>query len=119
MDRNKDEKKGCPLSGGLQSGSVKKNIIKTVCLTIIKFIFALFVLLLLPIAAIFVYLVFDDAGYCLEHGGVWDYDRKICRYDCLAWTKESGCVPLDDPDQGNKTEPVLSEAVGLGGRQVK
>ena len=114
MDRNKDEKKDCSPPGGRQSGSVKKNIIKTVCLAIIKFLFVLFVLLLLPIAAIFVYLVFDDAGYCLEHGGVWDHDRKICRYDCLAWTKETGCVPLGDPDQGSKTEPVLSKAVGQG-----
>ena len=95
MDRNKDEKKDCSPPGGRQSGSVKKNIIKTVCLAIIKFLFVLFVLLLLPIAAIFVYLVFD-------HGGVWDHDRKICRYDCLAWTKETGCIPHDDPDPESK-----------------
>ena len=112
MDRHKDEKKDCPPPGGRQSRSAKKNIIKTVCLTIIKFLFALLVLLFLPVAAIFVYLVFDDAGYCLEHGGVWDHDQKICRYDCLAWTKETGCIPHDDP--GSKPEPVLSEAVGQG-----
>ena len=35
----------------------------------------------------------------MDLDGVWDYDQKICRYDCLAWTKEKGCIPLDEPEQ--------------------
>ena len=55
---------------------------------------------------------FDEEGSCMDLDGVWDHDQKICRYDCLAWTKETGCIPHDDP--GSKPEPVLSEAVGQG-----
>ena len=38
----------------------------------------------------------------MDLDGVWDHDRKICRYDCLAWTKETGCIPHDDPDPESK-----------------
>ncbi len=45
---------------------------------------------------IFLYIVFDDKGYCLsQQHGVWDNDQKICRYDCIKWDKERGCVKED------------------------
>jgi hypothetical protein len=38
-------------------------------------------------------IVFDDEGYCLsQQNGVWDNKQKICRYDCIKWDKERGCV---------------------------
>lgn len=40
-------------------------------------------------------LFFDDAGWCISSGhGVWDAEQKICRDDCLTWSKETGCVPI-------------------------
>jgi len=42
------------------------------------------------------YIVFDDKGYCLSsQHGVWDNEQKICRYDCIKWDKERGCVKED------------------------
>ncbi len=42
------------------------------------------------------YLFFDDVGNCLDADGIYDHNRKECRYDCLKWTKEEGCIPLPD-----------------------
>lgn len=102
MDRHKDEKKDCLPPGGRQSRSVKKNIIKTVCLTIIKIFFWGAALLFLGAAVLLLLYFFDEEGSCMDLDGVWDHDQKICRYDCLAWTKETGCIPHDDPDPGSK-----------------
>ena len=56
-----------------------------------------FFLLLIGILVVcFICLFTDDVGYCLsEAHGVWDYDQNICRHDCLKWTKEDGCIPLN------------------------
>ena len=43
----------------------------------------------------FLFLMFDREGYCLsEEHGVWDANQKICRHDCLKWSKTDGCIPL-------------------------
>lgn len=48
------------------------------------------------VTAYFLYLVFDDAGYCIsEEHGVWDEEQKICRHDCAKWDKEHGCITSD------------------------
>ena len=47
----------------------------------------------LVIGAYFLYIVFDDEGYCLSsQHGVWDNKQKICRHDCIKWDEERGCV---------------------------
>ena len=47
----------------------------------------------LVISVYFLYIVFDDKGYCLSsQHGVWDNKQKICRYDCIKWDEERGCV---------------------------
>ena len=35
---------------------------------------------------------------CLDNGQVWDYQKNICRDDCLIWKKEFGCIKLT-PEQ--------------------
>ena len=50
----------------------------------------------LVIGAYFLYIVFDDEGYCLsEQHGVWDNKQKICSHDCIKWDEERGCVKED------------------------
>ncbi len=74
----------------------KNNLVKTVH-KIVSFLYVC--VLLLPFLILLggiLFLIFDDIGGCLEMGGVWDDDLKICRYDCLKWTKEDGCIPLPD-----------------------
>lgn len=45
------------------------------------------------IGTYFLYIVFDDEGYCLsQQNGVWDNKQKICRHDCIKWDEERGCV---------------------------
>lgn len=86
-----------------------KNIIKAIVLI------GLIIILAIPFAGI-VHLVFDDVGHCLENGGVWDYDTRTCRKDCLTWRKEfGGCIHLT-PEQVKKmdncqydTAPCLSD----------
>lgn len=40
-------------------------------------------------------LFWDDKGWCISSGhGVWDSEQKICRKDCLTWSKETGCEPV-------------------------
>ena len=55
------------------------------------FFLAFVVSCLLILAVLFI--TFDDAVWCLEHGMVWDEYQKICRDDCITWNKEDGCVP--------------------------
>ena len=31
---------------------------------------------------------------CMDSGKVYDPIQKICRDDCLTWSKETGCVPI-------------------------
>ena len=39
---------------------------------------------------------FLEIDSCLDSGkGVWDYDQKRCRHDCLKWTEREKCIPLD------------------------
>ena len=35
---------------------------------------------------------------CLDNGQVWDYQKNICRNDCLIWKKKFGCIKLT-PEQ--------------------
>ena len=35
---------------------------------------------------------------CLDNGQVWDYQKNVCRDDCLIWKKEFGCIQLT-PEQ--------------------
>ncbi len=44
------------------------------------------------------FFYFDSAGNCLDAGGVWDEDQKICRYDCDKWKKGKGCIVFDKID---------------------
>lgn len=45
------------------------------------------------VVSYFLYIVFDDEGYCIsEQHGVWDDEQKICRHDCIKWNKELGCI---------------------------
>ena len=46
----------------------------------------------------FVYLWFDDVGDCVSSGNVWDYDKEICRKDCLLWSKKTGCVKMTNEE---------------------
>ncbi len=39
--------------------------------------------------------IYDQDGSCIDVGGVWDNVEKRCRYDCLTWNEEDGCVPLE------------------------
>jgi hypothetical protein len=54
------------------------------------------------IAAILVYEAYSctntflEIDFCLDTAhGVWDYDQKRCRQDCLKWTEREKCIPLD------------------------
>ncbi len=50
------------------------------------------------------FYLFDDASRCIsEYHGVWDGHQNICRYDCLKWTEETGCIPLST----NKTNEKI------------
>ncbi|MBE6453011.1 MAG: hypothetical protein E7012_05945 [Alphaproteobacteria bacterium] len=57
-----------------------------------------FLLVFIPLSIIFIpifgflFLWFDDAGTCLDIGGVWDGTEKRCRNDCLTWRKDYGCI---------------------------
>ena len=75
-----------------------RSFLKRLAVRLFRFTICICLLVIIMIEAIFLYLAFDDAGYCLEHGGIWDGNKKLCRYDCLAWSKETGCVPLDKPE---------------------
>ena len=35
-----------------------------------------------------------DIDACMDSGKVYDPIQKICRDDCLTWSKETGCVPI-------------------------
>lgn len=35
-----------------------------------------------------------DIDACMDSGKVYDPVQKICRDDCLTWSKETGCVPI-------------------------
>ena len=41
------------------------------------------------------FFYFDSVGNCLDAGGVWDEDQKICRRDCDKWEKDKGCIVFD------------------------
>ncbi len=41
------------------------------------------------------FFIFNDAGDCIDNGGVWDYNQKRCRNDCLTWKRKFGCIPLE------------------------
>ena len=44
--------------------------------------------------------ILQASSYCLESGrGVWDYEKNVCRHDCLRWTKEEGCISLCGNDE--------------------
>lgn len=75
---------------------------------IFVFIWSIFAVIGVLVFGGFVYLLFDDAGYCVSEGhGVWDYEQKICRKDCIKWDWERGCVKEEDLYDEEK-----------GGRQV-
>jgi len=78
--------------------------IKKICSQIINSVLTIIgfggrvAIVLIPIFCV-AFLFFDDVGHCLDSGGVWDYDQKICRSDCLTWKKEyGGCIKLT-PEQ--------------------
>ena len=97
MDLNKDEKLPASLSEEHQK-KPEKNIIKTVFLTIMKLVLTGIIALLTLCFVVLVLYFFDESGSCMDLDGVWDDEQKICRYDCLAWSKKTGCVPLDKPE---------------------
>ncbi len=61
-----------------------------------KIFFVILSILLLPILwQIFVFLRIDT---CLDNRGVWDYEMKKCRHDCLKWRKDFGCIKLTEEE---------------------
>lgn len=61
----------------------------------IRFIIAI-IWLIFVVWSVFYIRRCSQIDTCLDMGqGVWDYDQNICRSDCLKWTKEKGCVPLN------------------------
>lgn len=55
------------------------------------------------IGTYFLYIVFDDEGYCLsQQHGVWDNKQKICRHDCIKWDEERGCVKENQLNDNEK-----------------
>ena len=61
----------------------------------IRFIIAI-IWLIFVVWSVFYIRRCSQIDTCLDMGqGVWDYDQNICRSDCLKWTKETGCIPLN------------------------
>jgi hypothetical protein len=66
----------------------------------------IFALVGLCVTAYFLYIVFDEEGYCLSsQHGVWDADAKICRTDCMKWDKIRGCIKDDNANESEPAEP--------------
>lgn len=61
-------------------------------------VYSLAALFMIPFLIMFGLFLFDDIGNCKSDGGVWDYDQKTCRQDCLYWSKTKGCVKLTDEE---------------------
>ena len=60
---------------------------------IVRFVWNIFALFGVFVCGYFLYLVFDEEGYCLSsQQGVWDNEQKICRKDCIKWSQEQGCI---------------------------
>lgn len=77
FDFNKNDNKQC-----LQkTNKLPHKFLKRLAVRLFRFTICICLLVIIMIEAIFLYLAFDDAGYCLEHGGVWDGNKKLCRYD--------------------------------------
>lgn len=68
-----------------------KSIFK-ICYKVLLHIFAL---IGFALVAMFVFFYFDKAGNCLDVGGVWDSNRKECRYDCDKWQEDKGYIVFD------------------------
>lgn len=61
------------------------------------FIWNIFAIIGVAVVGYFLYLVFDEKGYCLSsQHGVWDSYAKVCRKDCIKWDKVHGCIKEDD-----------------------
>lgn len=71
-----------------------KNInIKKFSWKIFLIFWNIFAIIGVVVSGYFLHLVFDEEGYCLsEQHGVWDNKKKICRYDCIKWDEERGCL---------------------------
>jgi hypothetical protein len=70
--------------------------LKKIFRNVIFILWNIFAIIGLVVSAYFLYLVFDEKGYCLsEQHGVWDDEQNICRYDCIKWEKERGCITID------------------------
>ena len=41
---------------------------------------------------VFIWSLLEPVGSCLDVGGVYDEHLKECRYDCVKWTPEKGCI---------------------------
>ena len=58
----------------------------------------------LSLLVIFMHVVLDFLGFtgpqdfCADAGGVWDSEFGECRFDCLKWQKETGCIMLTDEE---------------------
>jgi len=60
----------------------------------------IFALIGVCVTAYFLYIIFDEKGYCLSSGhGVWDSNSKICRTDCVKWDKVCGCIKENPPSR--------------------
>lgn len=66
-----------------------------------KFFWTILGIIAVVLTMLFSFLSMDRVGNCISDGGVWDDDQKICRYDCRAWTKELGCISLDEGNHKN------------------
>ena len=80
-----------------------KNIFTCIKNLVVTFVVSIFVLMNLGALLLVIFGIIEFSGeewntpqyHCADDGGVWDYDQKICRHDCLKWTEREKCIPLD------------------------
>lgn len=63
-----------------------------------RIVYSLAALFMIPFLIMCSMFLFDNLGNCKSDGGVWDYDQKTCRQDCLYWNKTNGCIKLTDEE---------------------
>lgn len=77
------------------------NVIKIIANKISSFLYILGLILLAVIFIVLIVLFVLDPYWlsvdsCLDNGKVWDYEKNVCREDCLIWQEEFGCIKLTE-----------------------
>lgn len=76
---------------------------------VLRFLWNVCAVVGLCIIGYFFFLISDDKGYCLsEQHGVWDDNQKICRFDCIKWDKDRGCLKEEDLPKAEASQPTSS-----------